>query len=521
MPVYEYQGQNYELPEGLSNEQALSKIKAHLGETVTTKQEAAPSQEPSMASEVGRQLGLTARAGVTGLSTVPNAVADFLAGAANLGLEAAGSETRVPYLSQVQQQALKESYFPQPREGLEQKVQTASEAVAGMMTPGLKVPMAQQAEGATARDIAARGLSEAAGVAAGAVAGEEAAKKATELTGSPWAGLAAGLATGTIVGSGVGKTAFAVSGPRTEPVTIDQIRRRASQGYQAMDDAKVTIASDSVKNKLLPKVLTELDQNNYDPAIVKAHGAIEDNLKLLDKLVSAPSVDFTRLEKVRSAFSGLAAGTDDTARLAKIVTNNIDSFLANLGSKDVKSKVGANPQDALKSLEQARSDWRNQSRAQVLQDILDSSTARIEGATGPTGDIIKRNLVNLTANVDKMKMFSTREQNIIKAAAKATDMETLLSILAKFNPERGFAQSAIASSALTGSVLGQGPASTASLGYLGAAGGGYVADKALAAMRQREIKNLISQVASGNLQPPKESFAVPGLFGATSGVMGQ
>lgn len=34
MPVYEYKGQHYELADGLSNEQALAKIKAHLGETV-------------------------------------------------------------------------------------------------------------------------------------------------------------------------------------------------------------------------------------------------------------------------------------------------------------------------------------------------------------------------------------------------------------------------------------------------------------------------------------------------------
>ena len=33
MPVYEYGGQHFDLPDGLSNEQALSKIKSHLGET--------------------------------------------------------------------------------------------------------------------------------------------------------------------------------------------------------------------------------------------------------------------------------------------------------------------------------------------------------------------------------------------------------------------------------------------------------------------------------------------------------
>ncbi len=520
MPVYEYQGQNYDLPEGLSNEQALSKIKAHLGEPETSKQAEQPTESPSIVSELGRQLGLTARAGITGLSSVPNAVADFLSGAANLGLMAVGSEQRVPYLSQAQQQGLNQ-ILPTPKPGFEQAVQTGTEAVASLMTPGIKLPMTQQVEGATAREIASRGLSEALGTAAGAMTGEQAAQKVTELTGSPWAGLAAGLATGTLVGSGTGKAAFSLTGPRTEATTIDQIRRRASQGYQTLDDAQVKVDANSIKNKLVPKLVSELDKNNYDPQIVRAHGAIEDNLKLLNKLMADPQVDFTRLEKVRSSFSSLATGQDDTSRLAKIAVNEIDSYLANITPKDVTSGTGKDAKGALKALEQARTDWRNQSRAQVIQDLLDSATARIEGATGPTGDIIKRNLVNLTANVEKMKMFSTREQNVIKAAAKATDMETLLSLMAKFNPERGYAQSAVTGSALTGALLGQGPVNAASMGYLGASGAGYAADKALASMRRKEVQNLVSQIASGNLQAPKEGFAIPGLFGATVGTTGQ
>ena len=43
MPVYQYEGQHYDLPEGLSNEQAIAKIEAHLGKT----QPAAPTQSPT------------------------------------------------------------------------------------------------------------------------------------------------------------------------------------------------------------------------------------------------------------------------------------------------------------------------------------------------------------------------------------------------------------------------------------------------------------------------------------------
>lgn len=517
MPVYEYNGQHFDLPDGLSNEQALSKIKSHLGEAEvsTTPSPAQTPSEPSMLSELGRQAGLTARAGISGLSAAPNAIADFVAGAANLGLQAAGSEKRVPYLSQLQQEALDKT-LPKPRPGLESAVQTGAEAVAGMMTPGMRLPMAQQAEGATARQIATRGGAEAVGTAVGAMAGEAAAKQAMELTGSPWASLAAGLATGTIAGSAAGKGTFAAVGPRKEPVTIQQIRTRASQGYQAMEDAGVTVKASSIKNKLVPNIQESLNKENFDPDIVAAHKPIADNLRLLDKIISDPNVDFKRLEKIRGSFSSMAQGSDDSSRLARVVTSEIDSYVANLSGKDVNAAKG-NAKEALATLAQARDDWRNQSRAQVLQDILDSASAVVEGKGGAISDVLRNKMVNLTSNVDKMKMFSTAEQNVIKAATKATDLEGFLSLLAKFNPQRGVAQASILTSGLTAAGAGTGPAQLAGLGATGMAGTGFLADKALAAGRRKEVADLISQIASGNLEAPKQGFAVPGLFGATIG----
>ena len=45
MPVYQYEGQHFDLPEGLSNEQAIAKIEAHLGK-------AKPTQSPMSSTDV-------------------------------------------------------------------------------------------------------------------------------------------------------------------------------------------------------------------------------------------------------------------------------------------------------------------------------------------------------------------------------------------------------------------------------------------------------------------------------------
>jgi hypothetical protein len=48
MPVYEYKGQHYKLADGLSKEQALAKIKSHLGETIEQPVEATPDSQETV-----------------------------------------------------------------------------------------------------------------------------------------------------------------------------------------------------------------------------------------------------------------------------------------------------------------------------------------------------------------------------------------------------------------------------------------------------------------------------------------
>lgn len=470
-------------------------------------------QGRTTAQELGRQVGLAGRYLVRGASALPNAVADFGAGVVNLGANFIGAEGRVPYLSQVQEQGL-EKTFPSPETGLEKGVQVATEAGFGAMFPGVKTPALSTADKTTmvGKEAARRATAEVAGSAAGAVAGEKAAEAATDYAGSPWAGLAVGLATGTVVGSATGKSLFSLSGPRTQPTTIQEVRARASKGYTAMEDAGVAINKQSIENKLLPAFNKISVEENLNPKTVKEHRTITEQIDNARQALSNPFSSFTKLEQVRSNFSTLAQNNDNTGRVAKKIVNEIDSYLGSLDPKDTISVQGKTTAEAMKALKEARTDWRNQARAQVLQDVLDSATARVEGSTGSTGAFVRKGLVNLTANTEKMKLFSTREQNVIKASAKATDLETMLSALANFNPTRGALQANITAGALYNLDTLAGQAATA------AGVGGAVADKALAATRKREMTNLISQIASGNLQAPKEGFAFPGLFGASQGV---
>jgi hypothetical protein len=72
MPVYQYEGQHYDLPDGLSNEQAIAKIQTHLGTTTTFEQPVA-QQAPStmeLMFGAGSPIARTIKGAVVDLSLI-------------------------------------------------------------------------------------------------------------------------------------------------------------------------------------------------------------------------------------------------------------------------------------------------------------------------------------------------------------------------------------------------------------------------------------------------------------------
>ena len=136
--VYEYQGVSYELPDGLSNEAALARIKTSLSAATptpavvpATEQAAIPTpDEPSLADRLKRQAGLAGRAVVQGLSAPVTMVGDFLSGAGNLASMALGSDRRAPSMSQMQSQGLTQMGFPEPATGVERAAQAGMQGLA-------------------------------------------------------------------------------------------------------------------------------------------------------------------------------------------------------------------------------------------------------------------------------------------------------------------------------------------------------------------------------------------------------
>lgn len=195
-----------------------------------------------------------------------------------------------------------------------------------------------------------------------------------------------------------------------------------------------------------------------------------------------------------------------TRRLAGAAIAEMDQFIANIKPVDILAQKGQ-LDVAVTAVQAARKDWRNLSRASVLEDALDIAEAKALDPKASEGELIRRQLINLAANKEKMRLFTEREQNAIKSVAKGRAGDPLMSLAARFNPERSQLVAA-------GSLAG---AASNPMAAAGISGAGFLADRALSAQRRADVERLMKQIGSGQLPPEDVNTLFARMFGASQG----
>lgn len=480
-------GKEYEVdaPEGATQEQVLEYVKANYS------QAAKQPAKPGVGESILRQLGLTARAGITGAASLPAMLADPLVAGFNL---ATGS--RQPLPSQALQSTMTLAGLPEPQTGLERAVQTGASALAGA---GSQIAAARQA-GEFFKPLTQQAGAQLVAAGAAGTAAQPVAEKVMEETESPAAAIAAALVTGTVAGKAGAKAVGALQG-RQPAASIEDIRKRAQQQYRAMADQGVVLKKQSVADAFDMMELS-LRKNGFDPDVVDTHKPVMQQIESLKKVTEQGPVTFERLEKMRGQLSDLKSSRDAaTRKFAGQAVAELDTYIASLNARDLAAKSGEIDK-AVKAVEGARKDWRNLSKATVLENALDVAEAKALAPTASEGELIRRQLINLAADKNKMRQFTEREQNAIKSVAKGGAIDPILSLLARFNPER----SQLAVGGLTFTAASN-PALAATI-----AGGGFAADKALGALRQAASNRLVNQIASGTLPPEQINMAYRALL---------
>jgi hypothetical protein len=500
--VYEYKGVSYELPDGLSNEAALARIKASLGGAATAPAapaapapapaaQAAPA-EPSITDQLRRQAGLAGRAVVQGLSAPANIVGDFLSGAGNLALMATGSERRIPTMSQTQSQALTQLGVPEPQTTAERAAQAGMQGLvsAGGMAAALPktvfgANLAQQLPAAAAAPAVAQPVAE----------------DVKAVTGSDLAALVASIGVSGAVGSSAGNIANRVATGKQAVPTMEQVRQNAQRSYTKVSDLGIKLTSTNA-NSLVDKLKTRLDAKDYIP---ENAAPVKNVLTSIENIAARGDVSFDNVEKMRGLANTLKGNTDaNVRRLGSELIAGIDEHVAALKPRDVSAGAGG-IDEAVKTIASARKDWRNLSRASTLENILDVAETRALNPTASESELIRQGFIALAANKNKMALFNEAERNAIKAVAKGSSLDPLLTLVAKFNPQR--------SQLIAAGGIGGGIASPESLMYtVPVAAAGFTADKLQAAMRRQSADRAIGGLLSGRTAAPPPSQYNRGLL---------
>lgn len=485
MSVYEYEGKFYDLPDGLSNEQAIKKIQSYLGA-------AAPKEERSVGQEVGRQAGLAARAAYQGFTAPATAALDFLSSAYNLGARALGSESRLPLASQRESQMLTQMGVPTPETGVERAAQ------AGMQGLTSAAGLARAAPTAFGQDL----VRQLPATGVGAAAAQPVAETVKELTGSDLAAAVSGLLAAGVMGKAAGDLAGKVAAGRQPIMTMDEVRRRAERSYTAVTDAGIEL-NQPAGQALVTAVTNRLERSQFLP---ESAAPIQAVLNRMNQATTRGTLSFDDVSELRKLANSLKSNQDQNVRrLSGVMVNEIDDFVSRLSPRDVTA--GAGQLDAaIRTLSNARRDWRNLSRANMLDDVLNVAEARAMDPKASESELIRRGFINLAADKNKMRLFTENEQNAIKAVAKGGSLDPLLTFAARFNPER--------SQLIAGGVVGGGVASPESLMYSAPImAGGFTADRLQAAMRQRAAQQTVSGLLSGTTPAPLPSTYGRGMLG--------
>lgn len=503
--VYEYKGVSYELPDGLSNDAALTRIKSSLGgeEQLTntektqlaeriTSPESKPIDNQSLGAQLKRGAGLASRAVIQGLSAPVNMVADFASGAFNVGANLLGSETRAPYMSQAQNRALTQSGFPVPETGLERAVQAGMEGLslgAGMAAALPKtifsLDLARQLPAATAAPTAA----------------QPTAEVVKDITGSDLAALVASIGVSGAVGKNAGNLADRAMSGKTPITTMAQVEQNAQRSYTKVSDLGIKLTSDNA-NDLVTKLKTRLDAKDYIP---ENAADVKNVLAKIESIAARGDVTFDNVEKMRSLSNTLKSNKDrNVSRLGNELIAGIDEHVASLKPRDVSSGAGG-IDEAIKTIASARKDWRNASRATMLNNILDVAEARALNPTASESELIRQGFIGLAANKTKLALFNEAEQNAIRGVAKGGSLDSLMTMAAKFNPQR--------SQIVFGAGLGVGAYNPETLMYTAPiAAAGFTADKLQALLRKQAADNAISGLLTGTTVMPTPSQYGRGLL---------
>jgi hypothetical protein len=481
--------QNADAQGNVEDAKALALIADSMRPKTAEQQPVAPTEERTIPQEIGRQAGLAGRAIISGLSSPITAVGDFAQGAGNLARIIGGKQPiQLNILtSQGQQAGLTGMGFPTPETTSERVAQVGMQGVASLPTMKPMIPSVGQN---LVREIPAAMVAP--------MAAQPVAEQVYKLTDSDLAATVAGLGVGYVAGGMAGKAGSKWE-QRGQPVlTMDEVKQRATRAYNKVEQAGIELNQQSSLN-LLNDVKDSLNKARYLP---EKDTDVRVVLSEFDKIVGRGNVSFGNVDQMRQIANDLKMSKEpNIQRLGRDMVSTIDSYISRLSPNDVTSGAGG-IDETVKTIMQARKDWRNLSRASTLEDILNVADVKADNPNANISDLIRQGFIRLASDSKKMSGFTPDEQNAIRSVSKGGSVDPLLNFVSKFDPTKRSILSA-------GTMFGAYNKPEYGVPLMIAGTG---ADAMQNFLRQRAAKQVAQGLLSGTTPKPQQNMGLTGLL---------
>jgi len=195
-------------------------------QTVAPAVPAQQPEQPSVLQEIGRQVGLTGRGVIEGVTGLAGIVIDPVTRLANIALPATA---QIPTTQQATTQVLNAAGFPQPRDAVERMV---NQAVQGVSSGGTMAAAGRVAQMSAApvtsevgRMLAAQPVAQMAGGAGAGAAGQAVREAGGTTAGEIGASLLGGFAGATAGARATATPRIPVAAPKVQPIVEEAGRR--------------------------------------------------------------------------------------------------------------------------------------------------------------------------------------------------------------------------------------------------------------------------------------------------------
>ena len=462
-------------------------------------------QEPNMADELGRQLGLTARAGLTGLSSLGTLFADPLTAIYNVG-----TGSNIPLPSATVQELLTKAGLPEPSNTLERSVQAGGAAMTNVAGTAKALP--NVLSGIFSKELAKQIPAAAGAGMASQAAAEQAQQEGWGVLPTFGVSLLAG-AIGGVLGSQVPKVQQWAGNTKfgqklgmlaaEKPLTIDDVKGVARSLYKSVDDSGVTVRSND-----LVKSLDTLEGNlkNYSPS-TDTHRQVAGTLNDMRKDIAnkGTNIPFSELEGYRKTLSNLARQSSDdaTAEMARQALKAFDDMVPNLKPHYLNPNA-TNFKDVLSNVRDARAAWRRVSNAETVDDLVYRAKIMSDGSNGrlDLGTSLQNEFKKFAKNKDNLTGFSKQEIEQIVSIARGHIGQDFLAQVSRFDPRK----------AGLGSAITYGTTVVNPQAGIGLAASSVLSEKMLTSIKMNAVKKLQQDILSGKVSKTLNTKAMQALI---------